>query len=88
MWEESPKRVENTGQKRNCSLRAISLFPSVFKSLVLQTRKNKDLFRKGFNDTFLTMEIVLKKTICYFTVSPRVSMWQKTIIKPFQNDKV
>ena len=33
--------VENTaGKKRNCSLRAISSFPSIFKRLVLQTRKN------------------------------------------------
>ena len=33
---------------RNCSLRAIDLFPTVFsKRLVLQTRKNQGLFGKA-----------------------------------------
>ena len=43
------KGVENTvGEKRrNCSLRAVSPFPSVFKRLVLQTCKNQVLFGKG-----------------------------------------
>ena len=35
-------------ERRNCSLRAISPFPhSVFKKLVLQTRKSQGLFAKG-----------------------------------------
>ena len=35
------------GKRRNCSLRTISPFPSVFKRLVLQTRKKQGLFGKG-----------------------------------------
>ena len=35
-------------KRRNCSLRAISPFPSVFKILLLQTCKNQGLFGKGF----------------------------------------
>ena len=43
------KRIENTlEKKRNCSLRAISLFfRSVFKRPFLQIRKNQGLFGKG-----------------------------------------
>ena len=41
-------QVENTvGKRRNCSLQAISPFPTVFSRLVLQTRKNQGLFGKG-----------------------------------------
>ena len=35
------------GKRRNCSLQAISSFPSVFKRLELQSRKNEGLFGKG-----------------------------------------
>ena len=43
-------RVENTGKRRNCWLRAISPFPTeFFKRLVLQTHKNKGLFWKRLN---------------------------------------
>ena len=50
---------KHCGKRRNCSLRAISPFPTlfvtsnfsfshiVFKRLVLQTRKNQGLFGKG-----------------------------------------
>ena len=38
---------KHCGKRRNCSLQAISPFPSVFKRLVLQTRKNQGLFWKG-----------------------------------------
>ena len=42
------KRVENTvGKGRNCSIRAISPFPTVFKRLLLQTRTNKGLLGNG-----------------------------------------
>ena len=37
------------GTKRNCSLQAISPFPSVFKRLVLQTRKTWDCLGKSTN---------------------------------------
>ena len=42
---------KHCGEKRkNCSLRAFSTFShSIFKRLVLQTRKNQGLFRKGLN---------------------------------------
>ena len=36
---------KHCGKRRNCSLRAVSPFPSVFKRL-LQTRKNQGLFGK------------------------------------------
>ena len=35
------------GKRRNCSLQAISPFPTVFSRLVLQTCKNQDLIGKG-----------------------------------------
>ena len=34
-------------EKRNCSLPAISPFPTVFSRLKLQTHKNQGLFGKG-----------------------------------------
>ena len=49
------ERVKNTvGKRRNCSLRAISSFPTVFsKRLELQTHKNQSLFGKGLNKSEL-----------------------------------
>ena len=42
-----PRRVENTGKRRNCSLQAISPFPTLFsKDLVADTLK-KGLIGKG-----------------------------------------
>ena len=38
---------KHCGKRRNCSLRAISPFPSVFERFVLQIRKNQGLFGKG-----------------------------------------
>ena len=65
------KRVENTvGKGKNCSLRAISPFPTVFsKDLqVLQTRKlNQGLFRKGL--TFLSSFVSELKTFQRNTTS-------------------
>ena len=40
---------KHCGKRRNCSLRAISPLHSVFKAVVLQTRKNQGLFGKGLN---------------------------------------
>ena len=37
---------KHCGKRRNCSLRAIPPFPTVFKRLLLQTRKNQGLFGK------------------------------------------
>ena len=34
-------------KRRNCSLRAISSFPSAFSTDILQTHKNQGLFGKG-----------------------------------------
>ena len=43
---------KHCGKRRNCSLRAISPFPTVFfKGLVLQTCKNQDLFGKGLRSS-------------------------------------
>ena len=42
---------EHCGKRRNCSLRATSPFSSVFKRLVLQTRKNHGLFGKGLRQS-------------------------------------
>ena len=47
MAEFSKKGRKHSGKWRNRWLQAISPFPSVFKRLVLQTRKNKGLFGKG-----------------------------------------
>ena len=35
--------IKYSGKKRNCSLQAVPPFPSVFKRLILQTRKNPGL---------------------------------------------
>ena len=42
------KQVENNAGKGDSALRAMSPFHSVFKRLVLKTRKNQGLFGKGF----------------------------------------
>ena len=51
IWWKSQKVLKkgrkHCGKRRNWSLRAISPFPTVFSSLVLQTRKNQGLFGKG-----------------------------------------
>ena len=50
MVESFPKQVENTGKRRNCSLQAISLFPTVFfKRLVSQGRQKVSLCGNGLN---------------------------------------
>ena len=47
---------QHYGKRRNCSLRRISPFPTVFsKDLLVQTRKNQGLFGKGL--TFITLGI-------------------------------
>ena len=46
MVKSSPKCRKQSGKRRNCSLRAISPFPTVFGRLVLQTHKNKGFFGK------------------------------------------
>ena len=40
---------KHCGKRRNCSLRAIFPFPTVFSKDLLQTRKNQGLFGKGLN---------------------------------------
>ena len=48
MAENSSKWVENTGKKRNCSLRAISPFPTVFsKKLYSRQVKTRACVGKG-----------------------------------------
>ena len=46
---------KHRGKRRNCSLRAISPFLSVFKRLVLETCKNQGLFGKGVIGKGLTL---------------------------------
>ena len=41
---------KHSGKSRNCSLRVISPFPSVFKRLLLHTHENQGLFEKGLKD--------------------------------------
>ena len=49
-WQTVPQTGrKHCRKRRNCSLRAISSFPSVFKRLFLQTRKNQGLYGKGLN---------------------------------------
>ena len=43
----STRVVKHYGKMRNCSLGAISPFPSVFKRLVQETHKTQGLFGKG-----------------------------------------
>ena len=54
MGESCPKGRKLCGKRRNCSLRAISPFPTVFfKRLVQQTRKTQGIFGKGLNHLFM-----------------------------------
>ena len=63
-WQKIfPTCRKHCGKRRNCSLRAISPFLTVFKRLVLQTRKNQGLFGKGLNSEKLwTNNIRCKKS--------------------------
>ena len=55
------------GKRRNCSLRAISPFYTVFKRLVLQTRKNKGSFGKQLtNDKNLDLPKLKKHWVQHF----------------------
>ena len=73
---KSSKRVENTvGKRRNCSF---SFSHSVFKRLVLQSRKNQGLFGKGFNRTeILTAKSSSIKTILHFLMI----LWTKGFVR-------
>ena len=52
--ESPPKGRKHCGKRRNCSLRAISPFPTVFsKDLNCKTRINKGLFGKGLKHLLL-----------------------------------
>ena len=63
------KWVEYTvGKRRNCSLRAISPFPTVFSKDLNCRHKNKDLIRKGLNKKFcqifaIILVVQLKSTV-------------------------
>ena len=49
-WQKILERGrKHGGKRRNCSLRVISPFPSVFKRFVLQIRKKHGLFGKGLS---------------------------------------
>ena len=55
MAESSQNGWKHCGKRRNGSLQAISLFPTVFsKDFVLQTRKNQGLFRKELTHSQMT----------------------------------
>ena len=43
---------KHCGKRRNCSLRAISPFSTVFSRVVMQRRKNQGLFGKGLTNNF------------------------------------
>ena len=58
---------KHCGKRRNCSFWAISPFPSVFKRLILQTRKNQSLFGKG----------LIIRTVLYFFVKNIVQVCGK-----------
>ena len=61
-------------KRRNCSLLAISPFPSVFKRLVLQTRKNKGLFGEG-----LSFLLTMLDWIAFADVIDQDSATQSTV---------
>ena len=57
---------KHCGKRRNCSLRAFSPFPSVFKRLLQQTRKNQGLYGTGFNTLFSKYHsyLLLSRVLC------------------------
>ena len=79
MAEILQKGRKHCGDRRNCSLQAISPSPTVFSRVVLQTRKNQGLFGKGLNIAqmirfvFAMIENIMGKKhnagLCYGPVS-------------------
>ena len=67
------KRVENTGKRRNCSLRAISPFPSVFKRLVSQGRQKVSLCGNGL--IYFSFSQCFQKA-CFPGASKGVIVWE------------
>ena len=66
LWQKWQKVFQKgrkcCGKRRNCSLRAISPFPTTFsKDLVLQTSKSQVLFGKGLR---LWMKCLLYRAVC------------------------
>ena len=55
MVDRFSKRAENTGKRRNCSIRAISPFPTVFsKDWYCRKVKTRTCLGKGYGEVLLT----------------------------------
>ena len=64
------RRVENTGKRRKVLITSSFSFSySVFKRLVLQTRKNKGLFEKGLNTWNQVYSSSMQFFLAYFLFS-------------------
>ena len=67
-WHKAVKTGKtHCGKRRNCSLREMFPFPSVFKRRVLQTRKNQGLFGKGLSHSH---------TMTPFDASGKQAFWK------------
>ena len=80
-FDEKWQKVLQTGKKhhrkrRNFSLQAISLFPSVFKRLVLPTRKNQGWFVKGLIGLLQLLSIWFCLNFCYVINSKLIAQFR------------
>ena len=65
---------KHCGKRRNCSLQAISIFPSVFKWFAMQTPKNQGLFRKGL--TLPKRQILDSSKLKYLVCRQKFQKWK------------
>ena len=83
MAESSLKRVENTGKSKNCLLRAITPFPTVFQLNCTANIKNRGLFGKGLSiflqEHGLLMYPTLVKLTQFQVLTPRKRHHLKTL---------
>ena len=74
-------------KRRNCSLRAISPIPSVFKRLVLETCKNQDLFGKGLTLNIIQMYCNKQSLTHYQMTNFRLFQTERICRRQFQIDE-
>ena len=69
---------KHCGKRRNCSLQAISPFPTVFSKVILQTRKNQGLLGKGLNDSSCLNPFPNKPWFLWiYSTSLLKTLWEK-----------
>ena len=84
------KQLENTvGKGEIARNEQFLLFPQIFESLVLQTRKNQGLFGKGFKDNYFTrytLAVTERREITMISrcMNLRVKLWVNVCTSPLK----